>query len=39
MGASWVTIPPEDAPRSVRDTGVCFFIRFTPSTSTLLRVG
>ena len=37
--AERVTMPPEDAPRSVRDTGVCFLIRLTPSTRILFRVG
>src|SRR3954449_2708019 len=39
MGASWVTMPPDWAPRWVWLTRVCFLIRLTPSTSTRSRVG
>src|SRR5665811_53523 len=38
-GASWVTMPPDCAPRWVVVTRVCFLIRLAPSTSTRLRVG
>src|SRR5690606_24647739 len=30
IAASCVTMPPEEAPRSLRDSGVCFLIRLTP---------
>src|SRR3954447_3416545 len=39
MAASWVTMPPDWAPRWVWLTRVCFLIRLTPSTSTRSRVG
>ena len=39
IGASWVTIPPDCAPRWFWLTRVCFLIRLTPSTSTRSRVG
>src|SRR5512135_2613190 len=38
-GASWVTMPPDWAPRWVVVTRVCFLIRLTPSTRTRLCAG
>src|SRR5690606_33871433 len=39
MGASWVTMPPEEAPRRFAEFATCFLIRFTPSTRTRFSFG
>ena len=39
IGASWVTMPPDEAPRSGVEFATCFLILLTPETRTLSRVG
>src|SRR5699024_1147229 len=39
IGASWVMIPPDSAPRCPCVTRVCFLMRLTPSSNTRPRSG